>query len=65
MTGEFDVLILAMVISVLVFVRWKLQLGVVISMAISSSVTQDIFEVILQLRRLPYLPSLNVRFAFL
>lgn len=31
-------------------------------MAISSSITQDIFEVILQLRRLPYMPSLNVRY---
>eukprot|EP01127_Copromyxa_protea_P020819 TRINITY_DN7003_c0_g1_i3.p1 TRINITY_DN7003_c0_g1~~TRINITY_DN7003_c0_g1_i3.p1 ORF type:complete len:744 (+),score=100.04 TRINITY_DN7003_c0_g1_i3:194-2425(+) len=47
MTGEFQVIILAM-------------FGVVISMAVSSSLGQDIFEVILQLRRLPYLPSLNV-----
>lgn len=65
MTGEFDVLILAMVSKQPFTFNYLLlsKLGVVISMAISSSITQDIFEVILQLRRLPYMPTLNVRYV--
>eukprot|EP01126_Amoeba_proteus_P057197 TRINITY_DN7263_c0_g1_i17.p1 TRINITY_DN7263_c0_g1~~TRINITY_DN7263_c0_g1_i17.p1 ORF type:complete len:618 (+),score=99.53 TRINITY_DN7263_c0_g1_i17:604-2457(+) len=47
LTGEFDVLFPSM-------------LGVVISMGISSTLSCDIFDTVLQLRQLPYLPALEV-----
>eukprot|EP01126_Amoeba_proteus_P057199 TRINITY_DN7263_c0_g1_i7.p1 TRINITY_DN7263_c0_g1~~TRINITY_DN7263_c0_g1_i7.p1 ORF type:complete len:529 (+),score=64.89 TRINITY_DN7263_c0_g1_i7:446-2032(+) len=50
LTGEFDVLFPSM-------------LGVVISMGISSTLSCDIFDTVLQLRQLPYLPALEVAYV--